>query len=550
MISVAPSVSRSSIGLTIELWPAPSVTAQSSPLPFFLDDTFRCTSTDVDDLLQYLRAHRQDILSRLSQGHRVSLFVPQTDPPIMRVTKRELRPAYFTLGELVRWRFIRSLPSYPLKAHQTVGVDWLQHHASAILADDMGLGKTLQAIAALELKHRSGDVQNALILCPKSLIGVWEAEVALWAPRLCTVALHSSIARRTWETLPSQCQVAITNYEALRTNSPLPGAFDVVILDEVHKLKNAKSLNYAACYALQPKITWGLSGTPLENKPSDLTAILHLLDRKRISLSDDRLPLASLRAVASSHILRRDKQAIADELPQILEKLDLVPLAPAQRDKYEAILRDGSSNLTVGGWIATFNRLRDVCDYEPDSGASSKIERAMTILGSILQLQEKAVVFSWRLEPLRLLRKRIADEWDDSVVGVITGATPSTARARLVASFQSPGGPSILLCSMRATAEGLTLTAANHVVFLNEWWNPAVNAQARDRVNRIGQRKDVFVYRLRTSGTVESQLAAILETKSALFDDIVNRLTMRHSVAEPVPDRLTRFLNETNVSHG
>lgn len=541
MNAIFQCVSRSPIGLTLELWL--SDRGPDSPaLRSFADETFRCDSTAVERLVEHLQLRRNDVLSRLDFEKRVSLFIPQGDPPIIRVTRAESRSAFFTLGELMRWRFIRNFPSYPLKAHQEEGVDWLRERRNAILADDMGLGKTLQAIAAFEQKHRAGEVENALIVCPKSLIGVWEAEISLWAPRLCAVALHSRVSKKAWAVLPAQCQVAITNYEAIRSSRPDPGAFDVVILDEVHKLKNSDSLNYSACYDLQPKVTWGLSGTPLENSGSDLTAILHLLDRKRISLADARLPRVSLRSVASGYMLRRDKQAIAAELPQVLEKLDLVPLAPAQRDRYEEILGDGSSYTTVGGWISTFNRLRDVCDYEPRTGTSSKVERALVILDSVLRLGEKAVVFSWRLEPLRLLGARFAEQWDENAAEMITGQTSSTGRSRIVSSFQTKDQPRVLLCSMRATAEGLTLTAANHVIFLNEWWNPAVNAQARDRVNRIGQTKDVFVYRLRTSGTVETQLAQILDSKSQLFDEIVNRLTKRSGADELVPEELGRFL--------
>lgn len=549
MSVVTQFINRSPIGLTIELRSLATGKPSHDAPANFVDDTFLCGSSDVDGLLEHLEDRRRDILCRLDREKRISLFVPQGDPPVIRVTRRESRSAYFTLGELVRWRFIRHFPSYPLKAHQEIGVDWLRDKQCAILADDMGLGKTLQAIAAFEQMQRAGTIENTLIVCPKSLIGVWEAEIRLWAPRLCTVALHSSVSQKTWAVLASQCQVAITNYEAIRSSSPAPGAFDVLILDEVHKLKNSKSLNYSACYNLEPRVAWGLSGTPLENKPSDLTAILHLLDRKRISLSDERLPLASLRAVASGYILRRDKNAIAAELPEVLEKLDLVPLAPPQRARYEEILRDRESNATAAGWIATFNQLRDVCDYERSTGASSKIDRAMVILDSVLRLGEKAVVFSWRIEPLRLLGRRIAEQWNENTAETITGQTPSTRRSQIVSSFQTKDSPRVLLCSMRATAEGLTLTAANHVVFLNEWWNPAVNAQARDRANRIGQEKDVFVYRLRTSGTVETQLADILEAKSDLFDEIVNRLTKGRAVDELIPEELGRFLEEKNVTY-
>ena len=420
MTAIMPSISRSPIGLTLEFRVSHRIPDDPAPLSF-VDGTFRCDSRDVECLVAHLKLRRRDVLSRLELGKQVSLFVPQGDPAIMRVTKAESRTAFFTLGELMRWRFLRNFPSYPLKAHQEEGVDWLRESQSAILADDMGLGKTLQAIAAFEQNHRAGKVENALIVCPKSLIGVWEAEIGLWAPRLCAVALHSRIPKDSWEVLPAQCQVAITNYEAIRSSGPNPSAFDVLILDEVHRLKNSNSLNYSACYGLEPKVTWGLSGTPLENRRGDLTAILHLLDRKRISLSDQRLPRASLRSVASGYMLRRDKRAIAAELPQVLEKLDLVPLAPAQRNRYEGILQDRGSYATVGGWIATFNRLRDVCDYEPTTGESSKIERALVILESVIRLGEKAVVFSWRIEPLRLLGSRVAELWGEDTAEMITG---------------------------------------------------------------------------------------------------------------------------------
>lgn len=482
------------------------------------------------------------MLARPKELESVSIFIPRGDPLPIRVSRSSSRNAYFTLGELERWRFLRHFPRYPLKDHQKDGVAWLSVKKSGILADDMGLGKTLQAIAAFEKMHRSGSVENVLIVCPKSLIGVWEAEIRLWAPRLCTVSLHVSISTANWETLSNQCQVAITNYEALRSSSPNPGSFDVLILDEVHRLKNPNSLNYATCYSISPRVTWGLSGTPLENKAADLTAILHLLDRNRISPSDEKLPLPSIRSIASNYTLRRDKKAIKSELPQVREKLEIVPLTLEQRNLYQEIVKNDRAYSTVGGWIATFNRLRDVCDYEPSTGKSSKIDRTIVILESILQRGEKAVVFSWRIVPLDLLAKKIETEIGQKTAVTITGQTSSISRSRIVSSFQSSDQPKVLLCSMRATAEGLTLTAANHVIFLNEWWNPAVNSQARDRVNRIGQSRDVFVHKLRTSGTVESQLTDVLNKKSAIFDEIVNRLTTTQQSSDPTPKHLNLFL--------
>lgn len=535
-------VKSSPIGITIELNRLEKGKVYSSKSILYKDETFECTSENIDQLIYHIKKARRDILSLLFNSARASIFIPRGDPNPIRLSRTNFRNAFFTFGELERWRFLRYFPEYPLKNHQIEGVRWLLRKENGILADDMGLGKTLQAIVAFEELQRTGKVKNLLVVCPKSLIGVWESEIQLWAPRLCTVSLYNSISNERWKSLSKQCHVAISNYEALRNTAPNPGSFDVLVLDEIHRLKNSNSLNYASCYEISPRITWGLSGTPLQNSPADLTSILHLLDRKRISPSDGKLPLPSIRSVASNYVLRRDKEAIRYELPQVREKTEVVPLTSEQRKSYQTIIRDDNAYLTVGGWITTFNRLRDVCDYDPITGNSSKIDRAIVILDSILRRGEKAVVFSWRLAPLKLLAKKVEMEMGLHAGATIIGQTSSVARSRIVASFQLHEQPKILLCSMRATSEGLTLTAANHVIFLNEWWNPAVNSQARDRVNRIGQERDVFIHKLRTSGTVESHLDEVLDKKSALFNEIVNRLTTSHKSNLSTPENLQLFL--------
>ena len=537
-------IDRSPLGLQIELsFSSDGEYLESNDYPTFSDDVFQCSQDELTYLLEHIASRRPDILSRVNPGDSISILVPEVDPPIIRVTNKYGLGAYFNTGELLRWRFLKNLPDFPFKSHQKVGASWLRSRTVGILADDMGLGKTMQAIAAFEEIQRCGVIETALILCPKSLIGVWEAEIKLWAPRLCTVALHSAIPAKEWSTVQSQCQVAITNYEAIRRQRPAVGAFNLVIFDEIQRLKNPSSQNYEAAYTLQPRLTWGLSGTPLENKPNDLTSILHLLDRKRIAISDHRLPVASLRSLASDYVLRRNREVIAAELPEVFEKIESIPLSPDQTRTYRKTLSDHSYD-TLGAWISTFNRLRDICDYDPLTKKSSKIDRAAEIVDAIQELGEKVIVFSWRIEPLRLLYQRVQGKRGMSAAKMITGQTRSTVRSQLVEAFQTEVLPSVVLCSMRATSEGLTLTSANHVVFLNEWWNPAVNAQARDRVNRIGQRKDVFVYKLRTRDTIESRLAHLLESKSELFDDVVNRLAANREPDSPVPNHLQDLLGE------
>ena len=534
-------IRRTLLGLEIDLAGNPDGASALQP-QVFVDEVFRCGRADAEALTAYVKERRTDIVARLRSGANVRLFVPEGDPHVARIDNREARPAGFTLGELTRWRFLKRRPDYPFKPHQRDGVAWLCGRTGAILADDMGLGKTLQAIAALERLLHTGDIHNALIVCPKSLIGVWETEIRLWAPRLCTAALYSSISEGAWRAISPTCHVAIANYETLRRAQPAPGAFDLVIFDEVHKLKNPSSLNYRLAYELKPARTWGLSGTPLENAPRELVAILHLLDRKRVAHSDSQLPAGSLRAFASRYVLRRDKAVLGTELPEVLERTEAVPLSSGQRRAYRDLLRTSSCK-TMGQWLSAFNALRSICDFDPETKESSKIDRVLAILEAVRRRGEKAIVFSWRLEPLRLLRGRLSEALDERAVATITGQTGSTARTGIVDSFQTAAEPSVLLCSTRATAEGLTLTAANHVIFLNEWWNPAVNAQARDRVNRIGQQRDVFVHRLRAEGTVESRLDEILRTKAALFEEIVGRMSVSADSREAVPRTLRGLLD-------
>ena len=543
-VSVRPSVSyllqRVALGLQIGLSAnRPATVELDSERVVFSDDTFMCRHRDVLALISYIRSKRKDLMQRILSGESVELLSPQTDPPLIRVSRRSGHRSYFTLGELWRWRLLRKLSAYPFKAHQSYGYTWLVGRHAAVLADDMGLGKTLQAIAALTEMQRTGSICNALILCPKSLIGVWEAEIKLWASRLCTVALHTSIPARDWRLLETRCHVAITNYEAIRTSRPVSNSFDLVVFDEVHRLKNPSSQNYSAAYDLEPKFAWGLSGTPLENHTGDLTAILHLLDRKRVSHRDRHLAPPTLRSLAADYTLRRPRSVIADELPQVVEMTEMIPLLPEQRRTYDAIRKRSVSIKTIGAWITAFHALRNVCDYDPETRRSAKVDRARVIIQAVRELEEKVVVFSWTIEPLRILYQEVVRRYGAGCVGLITGQTESTTRSSIVKEYQASPDPFVLLCSIRATAEGLTLTAANHVVFINEWWNPSINAQARDRVNRIGQHRTVYVNRLRSVGTVESRLDDLLSSKSALFEEIISRLSgSEHRIGEQPPPEL------------
>lgn len=514
-------IRRVALGLRVSMLPADDpVLAQPTTASntAWTDEVFECSTSRVFGFVSSV----QPAFASTGKVSPSTTLVPQADPPAIHVFDRTQARAFFTPGETARAFFLGSRPAYPFKDHQLEGMRWLQSRHAAILADDMGLGKTLQTIAAFEELQRSGSINSALVLCPKSLLGVWEAEIRLWAPRLCMVVFHTKVPSDCWTRASRQANIVLATYDSIRSERPSPTVFDLLILDEIHRLKSPTSLRFQSIYSLRPKRIWGLSGTPLENEGRDLATLLHLLDRKRVALSDGLLPPHSLRSLSGDYVLRRKKDVIASDLPDLVEKTELIPLSVEQKKTYDDVLARKQAD-SLDAWISTFNFLRGICDVDPNTGRSSKIDRAVEIVRAIAAIGEKVVVFSWRLEPLRLLSQQLARCQLSSAL--IVGDTAAFERQRTVDLYQSKSEITALLCSMRATGEGITLTAANHVLFINEWWNPAVNTQARDRVYRIGQQKTVYVYRLRTPRTVENRIDDILASKSALFNDVVNRLS-------------------------
>ena len=514
-------VSRTSIGLDIEISIPISECLISDNSILYSDDMFVLDSETYNLFREWNAIPDNSI--RVDRNKKI--FVPQANPRTKRLVRNRSQNSFFTYGELNRYRLLRLLPSYPFKPHQESGVEWLVSRKAAILADDMGLGKTLQAIAAVDSLVRSSKIRNAIVVCPKSLIGVWESELDLWAPHLCKVSVVSVENKSQWEKVSRQSHIVITNYETVQTIQPDNALFDLAILDEIHKLKNPRSNRYNTLLKLDSQIIWGLTGTPLENNASELSSILHLLDQKRVSINYGKFGTVSVRNLASKYILRRSKHTLANELPEINEKIEYVPLTTEQRISYQYVLSECSSSST-NDWIAVFNQLRQICDFDPRTKSSSKVDRILEIVKAILGINEKVVVFSYLVKPLQLLKDRLTVEADSSpgAVNLLSGAATSHERKTIIEQFQTSSYPRILLCTTKALAEGVTLTGANHVIFLNEWWNPSINSQARDRVFRIGQQRNVTVYKLRTIRTVENRLGEILENKSLLFSEIVSKL--------------------------
>ena len=409
---------------------------------------------------------------------------------------------------------------------QRDGVRWLLDHSGGILADDMGLGKTVQVVTALSTLFNRGEVRTAVVVCPKGLIPTWEREFARWAPELGIAMMTppKSIREEAWRAVAGRRHVLLTNYEHLRTppEELLRNAPDVFIADEAHRVRKRGSRVTSGIAQLRPNRFWALSGTPLERNHDDLATLLSLVAPARFSPNDSHLHPSSLRSRARGFLLRRRKSEVLEQLPPVRDTTEALEMNTGQRRAYRKAILDSAGE--PGDELALLTRLLSICDLDPESRESSKLERILSLLPVIRESDEKAVVFSHRLDPLHELEARLTAGYGKGSGLLLVGAMGSVARERTLHRFRNDERAFVLLASTRIGGEGLTLTEANHVFLINQWWNPSLSDQARDRVRRIGQRRSVRVYRFCCRGTLEEDLERILKRKRGIFDDLVDRL--------------------------
>lgn len=413
---------------------------------------------------------------------------------------------------------------------QRVGVAWLLRHHRAILADDMGLGKTVQVIAAIRRLYRYGRIESCLIIVPRTLLANWLAETDRWAPELVTERLEFTNRTFTpmhWRGAIARAHVLLASYENLRGLwDDLQGQPpDLIVADEAHRLRKSESLAHQAMGRIAAPRLWALTGTPVERDAQDLACLLSLLDPHRFAIDDHRHGLDSLRARARPYLLRRTKGLVLPELPAVTERVETVDLLPAQRTAYNLAVAE-SQRTAKGGYLALFNRLRSICDLDPESGDSSKIDRAIELIDDAIADGCKTVLFSYMLEPLRRLQRRLLSA-DGNASALLTGEQPLDQRKSSVERFKTHPNCWVLLASTRVASEGLTLTEANRVIFLNRWWNPSTNSQAVDRVVRIGQTRPVSVHYLTCANTVEDRLQPLLDRKELTFEQLIDALQHR-----------------------
>jgi SNF2 family DNA or RNA helicase len=448
-----------------------------------------------------------------------------------------------------------------LRPYQQRGLSWLVFLSSlrlgGCLADDMGLGKTVQLLA-LEayLRAQQPETGPTLLLCPMSLVGNWQREAAKFTPDLRVYAHHGRERLRgdaLSERLADTDLVVTTYATATRDIDDLAErSWQRVVLDEAQAVKNSLSQAAKAVRRLPAEHRVALTGTPVENRLAELWSIMNFLNpgmlgsselfRTRYALPVERHgltePAHRLRAITRPYVLRRLKTdpQIIDDLPDKIEIKQYCQLTTEQASLYQAVVDDmlvkieNSDGIERrGNVLAAMAKLKQVCNHPAQllhdrsvvGRRSGKVIRLEEILEEILAVGDKVLCFTQFTEFAELLLPHLSARFGQEVL-FLHGGTPRKRRDEMVTRFQADGGPAIFLLSLKAGGTGLNLTAANHVVHLDRWWNPAVENQATDRAFRIGQRRNVQVRKFICTGTLEEKIDEMIEAKKALADLVIS----------------------------
>ena len=449
---------------------------------------------------------------------------------------------------------IRAHPTPPdlvatLRPYQERGLAWLQEMASlglgGVLADDMGLGKTIQVLALHLLRRGSGPT---LIVCPASLLGNWQREAARFCPDVPVRRYHG--ADRSLEGLADD-ELVVATYGIVRRDAEVLAEqpWDLLVADEAQAVKNPMSRTARQIRTIPAAARFALTGTPVENRLSDLWALLDFTTPGLLGKLDafqqhvatpiererDAEATARLAALVRPFLLRRRKTdpEIAPDLPPKTETDRFVGLTTEQATLYKAVVTELLDDVAEaeginrrGLVLKLLTALKQICNHPaqylgqdaPISGRSGKLEAVTDLVETIASEGDSVLVFTQYVRMGHLLTRHLTAL--DLEVQFLHGGTPVNGREAMVDRFQA-GGPMVFVISLQAGGTGLNLTRATHVVHYDRWWNPAVEDQASDRAWRIGQDRPVQVHRMICEGTLEERIATLLEAKRGLAESVV-----------------------------
>jgi superfamily II DNA or RNA helicase len=490
----------------------------------------------------------------LSQAGRVHELLQHAVGSNVSASARELFQRLGDISEIENTKKPRTLKA-TLRPYQEAGLSWLKFihdiGSGGVLADDMGLGKTVQTIAVLLAVKQEEKALRALIVAPTSVVTNWERELSRFSPTLAVALWHGSDRKEQIEAV-KEAEVVITSYALLRRDEEFLAKLDLsyAILDEAQHIKNPMSATAAAAKRLRAKRRLALTGTPIENRLSEIWSIFDFvspgllgpLDRFEARFSrpieaGDYKTAQRLRATIHPFILRRTKQEVAKDLPEKIETDQICDLTGEQRSIYMQIAREvraqvlgevervglAKSQIQI---LAGITRLRQAaCDprllglprefTDEDSG---KLVALRELISNAIEGGHKVLVFSQFVGMLRVIERAMKE--DGVPYEYLDGSTKD--RAERVERFQEDPSVPVFLISLKAGGTGLNLTAADTVIHFDPWWNPAVEQQATDRAHRIGQTKVVTAYRLVAAGTIEEKILLLKAKKRELVASVLS----------------------------
>ncbi len=448
-----------------------------------------------------------------------------------------------------------------LRDYQKSGAEFLLNRShfklGCILADEMGLGKTIQLLTYIHCIINDKKHSKFLVVCPSSVISVWMNECQKFTPNI-KVANSSAVSLTNRKTLIQKSEnwdLLITSYALLRNDIELlkQEQFHTTILDEAHYIKNPDAEISKAVKKLSAEHRIALTGTPLENKLTDLWSIIDFLNpgflgnlsEFKSTYSNSLMPPNVFRKKIPPLILRRTKREVAEELPDRTEEIISMPLGELQASLYKKELETIRKHLNEKGIFEIFaglTRLRQICCdarllkksthdsvSRTDSGQlySAKLRCLIDRLLELRENNHSVLIFSQFTSMLTLIETKLNRHKFD--LFKITGETPLKKRTQYVDEFQNSKKPSVFLLSLKAASTGLTLTKADYVFIYDPWWNPAAESQAIDRTHRIGQDKPVIAYRLVVQDTIEEKIILMQNEKRRLFSEVIENQTQTAS---------------------
>ncbi|WP_146566608.1 DEAD/DEAH box helicase [Posidoniimonas corsicana] len=413
-------------------------------------------------------------------------------------------------------------PFHPFP-YQLDGVAFLYPRQSAVLADEMGLGKTMQTITTIRLLAHSGQVRRVLLVCPKPLITNWRREFALWAPELSVVTVEGTGEKRRWAWENSSAVVTMTNYEtAVRDADTLHESqpYDLVVIDEAQRVKNRSGATAAAVRGVPRQRSWALTGTPIENSLDDLVGIYEFVSPGKLRLGQTARQIG---AAVGDSVLRRTKEMVLTDMPPKIVRDEHIDLNPEQWDAYHNAEQNGVLELEGLGEAITLQhvfelvlRLKQICNFDPLTKSSSKLDRLEAELEEVAASGRKAIVFSQWVDAIDVIAERLGR----FSPAQYHGRVPHAKRDGVIDRFKNDPDCSVILMSYGAGSVGLNLQFSEYVFLFDRWWNPAVEDQAINRAHRIGAKGAVTVTRYIAMGTIEQRIDDILAQKRELFQSV------------------------------